>query len=791
MKLTARTISALICMPFTLHGEPKPPSPKPAPVPVYNPAREPVAKGEVPVGLIVVTFKETAGATDFSRGVESLDRINGVTQEQYFKTYSNGIAWPKVQVMSAAGAPYLAPQFYGYYCEYDYWHNPMGWKNMDEGNQRVKQLKNDAMQYTSKTYRGSKPRFICYNYVIARPEKANKEITADLAKNYEDAHNGISGNNRPRAARNPKSKDRPGVADFDPWSLYAPACRWGDPMWPNSSIQINDFAPNTFAHELGHALGAPDVYHLGRHNDGIGHNASLLAYGPTANAFSRFYHHAYIKEKNHPTLKTSGTYTLHPRDITPQADEAVGYLIPSNHPHYMYHVEYIHNENGSVGVGPGKEGMLISVVNLGLTSYLGSPDYFYVYRPNDPFFRGTGETSNCLFGKVNRRTEFNMSTEPSSRLPNLLDGGVYFKNIRENDGILTFDLVIERKPITGAAYTNSMLPQIRLDEIKDIQSTSFTLECTIKFRGEPVKTSYGFCWSTREHPTVKDATYALAHRECYRGHAINLTPKTTYYVRAFATNGVGVRYSDEEKVVTTLDSAAPRPAGIGPLCTDSFSNNAYLHTEFSYESTATGSTFIGYSPTCVLAKLIAYHRPPKFSISSSDPRAKTSSARPSKSDMTDFNFLNWNPDREDFPMRLEEIRGFFGGIHRQSRALGLHSPKPGKDFIRNLVSLTMIKSKPVLTDFTTANSRETLDLINNDLLQSRPAIILLAYDGLSSPIRWGLIDGVNRKGDLHVDFPRQRADQGDIEPKTGYYAPAALLFPNHKTFIVTNLHYKP
>ncbi|MFN5738717.1 MAG: hypothetical protein ACK47H_09060, partial [Akkermansiaceae bacterium] len=143
-------------------------------------------------------------------------------------------------------------------------------------------------------------------------------------------------------------------------------------------------------------------------------------------AFSRFYHHAYIKEENHPTIKTSGTYTLHPRHIKPTGKEALGYLIPSSHPHYMYHVEYIHQENASVGVGPTHEGMLISVVNLGLTNYLGSPDYTYVYRPNDPFFRGLGDTEKCLFGKKHGRTEFNMKTEPSSRLPNLIDGGVYF-----------------------------------------------------------------------------------------------------------------------------------------------------------------------------------------------------------------------------------------------------------------------------------------------------------------------------------------------------------------------------
>ena len=784
MKIMIRLLGALMGLAGLAHGEPRPEHPKPAPVPVYNPARQPVVTGEFPLGLIVITFKETALPNNLSSGLAILDSIASISQEAYFKIYSNGIAWPKVHAMPGEEIIYNAPQFYGYYCEYDYWKNPIGWKDLEDGNRRASKMKNDALQFASKNYRGPKPRFICHNYITTRPAQAAKEITAELVGFYTN-RSGDPGLHRAHSPRQQRKNSGKGPADptFNPWDYYAPSCRWADPLWPNSSMQIQNFSSSTFAHELGHALGAPDVYHLGRHNDGIANSPSLLAYGPTANAFSRFYHHAYIKEKNHPTLKVSGTYTLYPRDITPQGSEAVGFLIPSNHPHYMYHVEYIHGENGTVGVGPSKEGMLISVVNLGLTSFLGSPDYFYDYRPNDPFFRGLGETEACLFGKVHKRTEFNMSTEPSSRLPNLLDGGVAFKNIAEHDGTLTFDLVINRKPITGAAYTDSMLPQIRLDEVKDIQATSFTLNCTIKCRGEPLKTAYGFCWSTRDHPTTKDETYALAHRECYRGHAINLKPGTTYFVRAFACNGLGTRYSDEEKIVTTLDIAKP-PANIGPLCTDYFSNNFYLCEYFSNETNDTADTFIGYSPTCVLAKLIAYYRPAKFAMAASGSKQKAAPIN--------FNNLSWNPDADDFPMRLEEIRKFFGAIYGPGRQLGLHAERLGKDFLRNLVQLTGVKGKPVLTEFSAANTREAVDLIQQDLRLSRPVIILFTYNSteVSDHVRWALIDGINSKGELHVDFPLHSA-LGDQKPTTGYYAPAALMFKFYKASLVTSLHYKP
>ena len=774
-------LAVLACITGLAPGQRTGDAPKAPPVPVFSPAKTPVAKGEVPVGVITITFKETDLATsDFNRELRALDTIKGLSQEAYYKIYSNGIVWPKPFPMPYAGAVYDARQFYGYYCEYDYWRNPMGWKTMDEGNKRANQLRNDALQFATKASRASKPRFLCYNYITTRTKKPEQSLTDELIKSYKDSRSGVSEKSRSRKPRNNKTPDHaaPGT---DPWTGYAPVCRWADPLWPNSIMQIHDFSGGALAHEFGHCLGAPDVYHVGRHNDGIDNNPSLLAYGPTANAFSRFYHHAFIKEKNHPTIKTSGTYTLYPRHIDPQGNQAVGYVIPSNHPHYFYQVEYVHGENDTVGVGSGSEGMLISVVNLGLQNFLGSPDYFYVYRPNDPFFRGLGDTKNCLFGKLHKRTEFNMATEPSSRLPNLLDGGVSFKNIQENNGTLTFELVIDRKPVTGAALANSMLPQIRLDEIQDVQATSFTANCTIKFRGEPLKTAYGFCWSTREHPTVKDDTYALAHREWYRGHAINLAPNTTYYLRAFATNGVGVRYSDEEKTVKTLDPKSP-PSTIGPLCTDGFTENTYLHDNFSSDSTATDNVFIGYSPTCILAKLIAYHRPAKFSIATPD----------SKSKPVPINFadLSWNPDWDDFPMRLGEIRRFFGAIYHHSQSLGLHNPKPNKDFLKNLVKLTGVSGKPVLTEFSAAST--AVNLVRNDLLLSRPVIIVFAYEStvVSLPIRWALIDGINSKGELHVDFPLN-SELGDAKPKPGYYPPAALMFKNYKVSIVTSLYYKP
>jgi hypothetical protein len=802
---TIRTL--LISATFFLTGagmaaEKGDPPPKAAPVPSYSPSKQPVAPGEFSVGVVTITFKETSISGRLEDVLASLNRVNGasheadsgaaaprmssagISQEEYFKIYSNGISWPKIEMMPDMLASYADPHFYGYYCEYDYWENPIGWKTRDEGGERVAKMNKNALRFAEKTYRGTKPRFICYNYITTRPGEPDQAVTAELLQFYQ---NWGADPDRTRMIRTRKSRKKQiGQTEvIDPWDYYSPSCKWGEPMWPNSKIQIDNSAGGVLAHEIGHCLGAPDVYRIGRFNDGIGGTASPLSYGPTANAFSRFYHHAFIKEKNHPTLKTSGTYTLHPRHIDPKGDEAVGFLIPSNHPHYMYHVEYIHNESSAVGVGPKIEGMLVSAVNLGLENYLGSPDYFYVYRPGDPFFRGMGDTDQCLFGVSHGRTAFNLQTEPSSRLPNLVDGGVSFKNIAEHQGTLTFDLEINRNPVRGKEYTLSMLPQIRLDAVSDVQPTSFTMDCTIKFRGEPLKTSYGFCWSKSAGPTVRDATFTLCHREWYRGHAINLTPDTTYHVRAFATNGLGFRYSDEELTVKTPALKTPAPS-IGPLLTDSFSNNHYLFERFSNEVTQSEGTFIGYSPTCVLAKLIAYYRPARFQAAV-ETGAKASSV--------DFNKMSWNPSSEDHPARLDEVDGFFQCIHDQSLKLKLHDPKPGKDFLKNLVDLTGVRSKPVVNVLREDNLREVSALIRNDLSLSRPVIIVFSYDSgdVTQPVRWCLIDGIDQNGKFHLDAPRNtklRIDQEWIDVKSGHLPAELLVQRLYQTRVVTSLFYQ-
>ena len=214
-----------------------------------------------------------------------------------------------------------------------------------------------------------------------------------------------------------------------------------------------------------------------------------------------------------------------------------------------------------------------------------------------------------------------------------------------------------------------------------------------------------------------------------------------------------------------------------------YSSGVDLKEYFNKYSNEATSPFIGYSPTCVFAKLIAYYRPERFKFSSSKSRSKGSDV--------DFNQLSWNPSAGDYPMRLEEIDGFFQHVYAQGLKRNFHNIKPEKDFLRSIKEFTGVRSKLVLSQLQPDNLKAVSELIREDLTQSRPVLILFV-DG-SEPMRWALIDGIGSTGKFHVDFPRNSkflVDGNIFKPNSGHCVPELLMIPGYKTYLVTSCFYK-
>ena len=268
----------------------------------------------------------------------------GFTVTDYYKEYSQGIAWP---VFAVHPTFYMAPQPLGYYCRWDGESNPIGFKS--DGAERARKLREDALRFVKS--RGGLPpggSFNCWVYC--------RKIA------WTGPSSGAERSMRPYYR--PLSPEEVEKGKKDPVFKYNPKIPWGDPLWPNSTIQVHyPGGGNVMVHEIGHCLGAPDFYHCTEEHDGVPGNPALKwAYGPTGPAYCRWKYQAFVPPNAYPTVKTSGTYKLGPRsgrfpasaaksrpDMFPGAPEKpapmpLGLYVPTTHPNYMLYLEYCRDE---------------------------------------------------------------------------------------------------------------------------------------------------------------------------------------------------------------------------------------------------------------------------------------------------------------------------------------------------------------------------------------------------------------------------------------------------------------
>lgn len=88
---------------------------------------------------------------------------------------------------------------------------------------------------------------------------------------------------------------------------------------------------------------------------------------------------------------------------------------------------------------------------------------------------------------------------------------------------------------------------------ENIKETSFDISGSILATGGQMVTSYGHCWSLTPNPTIADNRTnngSTMTKGDFKSTITGLTAFTTYYVRAYAENAIGVSYSDEISVTT-------------------------------------------------------------------------------------------------------------------------------------------------------------------------------------------------------------------------------------------------
>ena len=121
----------------------------------------------------------------------------------------------------------------------------------------------------------------------------------------------------------------------------------------------------------------------------------------------------------------------------------------------------------------------------------------------------------------------------------------------------------------GTSYGNEIsfttlqisIPVLTTLDVTKYTSTRAEIEATIINDGGNTITSSGVCWSTNNNPTIDDnkigPTSGVLSFYC---NISSLTPNTTYYTRAFATNSAGTAYGNEVSFTTRSDAIIFNPS---------------------------------------------------------------------------------------------------------------------------------------------------------------------------------------------------------------------------------------
>jgi hypothetical protein len=94
-------------------------------------------------------------------------------------------------------------------------------------------------------------------------------------------------------------------------------------------------------------------------------------------------------------------------------------------------------------------------------------------------------------------------------------------------------------------------PSVLLQDATNIFIDNFTANANVTLEGTFPVVERGFCWSTIANPTIFDnKSINGSGSGNFSYNIINLSPETTYYVRAYATNQIATSYSNQIEVKT-------------------------------------------------------------------------------------------------------------------------------------------------------------------------------------------------------------------------------------------------
>lgn len=231
------------------------------------------------------------------------------------------------------------------------------------------------------------------------------------------------------------------------WALYSQTVKINNKIVYTYNVQLDDRLNNrkdvgVLCHEMGHTLGAPDLYHPNDYCQPVGIWDIMANDQNPPQQMS-----AYIKNKylgwisDIPTIVTSGTYNLKP--LSHSTNNC--YKLPITGSSEYLILEY-RQKKGLFEKSIPNSGLIIYRINENYngnysgSGYGGVSDEIYVFRPDGTIY-SDGIISQACFSDSLNRTSFNNFTNPFCFTSTNSLGNICINNITEiPNGTLDFNI---------------------------------------------------------------------------------------------------------------------------------------------------------------------------------------------------------------------------------------------------------------------------------------------------------------------------------------------------------------
>ncbi len=258
---------------------------------------------------------------------------------------------------------------------------------------------------------------------------------------------------------------------------------WGDLLWPHRwvlytynvslwgkrvygyTFQMENVTITTFAHEMFHALGAPDLYRYNNNFVPVGRWDIMASGRGHMTGWMKYYYGRWIDSI--PEITEPGRYTLYPLN----SDRANIYRIAvPGSSNQFFTLEYRQRSGWYESTLPG-EGLIISRVNHTIRGNAqGPPDEVYIFRPGGDEPEVMGSLNSAHFSDLAGRSRFDEGSNPSPFLQDGTPVSLFISNIKHHGDSMTF--------VAGAGIPGNLKLTPRSDDEINISWTGSAVNAT-------------------------------------------------------------------------------------------------------------------------------------------------------------------------------------------------------------------------------------------------------------------------------------------------------------------------